>query len=208
MESALAHPPALSAEEAARLYLCDQTRKGDPVVIRAIAPDDKFEMRDLYPTLSERTLYMRFFRVISAPSLEAIARYTDVDFGTHLALVVLWGPEQRMVAAGRLIRATADSDVAELSCLVIDEMQYRGIGRVLVRQLLAVGRQWGINRVIALVHAENHAMLKLLKSQGYPTELVYDEGEFTVTLDTHQPPSDDNDSHHATVGAMHQGIET
>ncbi|MBW3138736.1 GNAT family N-acetyltransferase [Ferrimonas balearica] len=207
MELAPAHCPTLNADEAARLFLTDHTRDGTPVVIRAITPEDKYEMRDIYPTLSERTLYMRFFRVISAPSLEAISRYTDVDFDTHLALVVLWGPEQRMVAAGRLIRATADSDVAELSCLVIDEMQHRGIGRVLVRQLLETGREWGVNRVIALVHAENHAMLKLLKTQGYPTELVYDEGEFTVTLDTHLPPTDDNDINHATVGAMHQGIE-
>ncbi|MBY5920672.1 GNAT family N-acetyltransferase [Ferrimonas balearica] len=208
MELAPAHCSPLSAEDAARLFVIDQTRDGAPVAIRAITPEDKYEMRDLYPTLSERTLYMRFFRVISAPSLEAIARYTDVDFNTHLALVALWGPEQRMVAAGRLIRATADSDVAELSCLVIDEMQHRGIGRVLVSRLLETGREWGINRVIALVHAENHPMLRLLKSQGYPTELVYDDGEFTVTLETHLPPSNDNDINHATVGAMHQGIET
>ncbi|MBY6185236.1 GNAT family N-acetyltransferase [Marinobacter hydrocarbonoclasticus] len=207
MEIAPAHTATLSAEDAARLFITEHTRDGSPLVIRAITADDKYEMRDLYPTLSERTLYMRFFRVISSPSLEAIARYTDVDFGTHLALVALWGPEQRMVAAGRLIRATADSDVAELSCLVIDEMQHKGIGRVLVRRLLETGRDWGVNRVIALVHAENHPMLKLLKSQGYPTELMYDEGEFTVTMETHQPPSDDNDVNHATVGAMHQGIE-
>ncbi|GAA5187579.1 GNAT family N-acetyltransferase [Ferrimonas gelatinilytica] len=190
-----------------RFYLNCQTREGAPVVIRTIEPDDKYEMLALYPTLSQRSLYMRFFRVIQQPTLDEIERYTRVDPKTHLALVALWGPEQRLGAAGRLIRATPDSDVAELSCLVIDELQHRGLGRLLNTKLVEAGRLWGITRVIALVHSENTPMLRLLKGLGYPTELVYDEGEFTVTLDTHNPPCRDNATHHATLTAMHQGIE-
>ncbi|GAA4882996.1 GNAT family N-acetyltransferase [Ferrimonas pelagia] len=199
--------PALTSQDVARLYYNTQTRYGAPVVIRAIQPDDKYEMHEIYPTLSQHTLYMRFFRVIQQPSLEYITRYTDVDFTTHLALVALWGPEQRLGAAGRLIRGNASSDVAELSCLVVDDLQKRGLGRLLVDELINTGRAWGINKVIALVHSANTPMLKLLKGLGYPTELIYDDGEFTVTLDIHQSPCQDNASHHATLSPMHQGIE-
>ncbi|SHG96967.1 GNAT family N-acetyltransferase [Ferrimonas marina] len=199
--------PPLDCFEASRIYLNCQTRDGTPVVIRSIRPDDKYEMRDLYPALSQRTLYMRFFRVMAQPSLEEVSRYTDVDFDTHLALVLMYGPEQRMAAAGRLIRANAESDVAELSCLVIDELQHRGLGKLLVAQLMETGRQWGISKIVALVHGENGAMLRLLKGMGYPSELVYDDGEYTVTLDVSHAPCKDNAMHHATVTAMHQGVE-
>ncbi|SDJ53990.1 Protein N-acetyltransferase, RimJ/RimL family [Ferrimonas sediminum] len=200
-------PAALSADEASRYHTLLQTHSGTEVALRAIRPDDKYQMLDIYPTLSPRTLYMRFFRVIDAPSLEDIARYTTVDFALQLAFVVTLGPEQRMVAAGRLIRATAQSKVAELSCLVVDDCQNRGIGSVLVSELFKTGHRWGVDQVIALVHSENHPMLRLLKNQGYPCEMLYDEGEFTVTLDISQEPTQANSvSYQTSIGAMHQVV--
>ncbi|TKB52781.1 GNAT family N-acetyltransferase [Ferrimonas aestuarii] len=197
----------LDAHAASHYHALTHTNMGTDVTVRAIRSEDKYAILDLYPTLSPRTLYMRFFRVIDAPNLEEISRYTDIDFATQLAFVIELGPSKQLVAAGRLIRATEQSKVAELSCLVVDDYQNKGIGSVLVRELFEQGRYWGVEQVIALVHSENHPMLRLLKSQGYPCEMLYDEGEFTVTLDIHHEPSSDNRfSYRSSLGAMHQGI--
>ncbi|BDY05474.1 GNAT family N-acetyltransferase [Ferrimonas sp. YFM] len=197
----------LTADDASRYYKRVLTHKDVEVAIRAIRPEDKYEILDIFPTLSQRTLYMRFFRVIEAPSLESLTRYTTVDFATTLAFVVTKGPNQNIVAAGRLIRATEHSKVAELSCLVVDHYQHQGIGNTLVADLFQAGKAWGVEQVIALVHSENHPMLRLLKNQGYPCEMLFDEGEFTVTLDISHPPSDENRaSYRTTMAAMHQAV--
>lgn len=164
------------------------TSKGDRLVIRPIRADDAWEMYDLFPTLSEHTVYMRFLRAMSQPDMATVSRFANVNTDKVLGIVVLLEEEDgpRMVGTGRLIRNKAGDKVAELSCLVLDAYQGRGIGPALVNQLLLWGQDWGLERAIALVHGENRSMLKLLKRTDYPTDFELDYGEYVINMDLRQ----------------------
>ncbi|QIZ76387.1 GNAT family N-acetyltransferase [Ferrimonas lipolytica] len=178
----------LTAEQAAQISIPAHATDGEAVLIRATRPQDAETILDLYPEISTRSLYMRFLRVIDKPTLKQVQRYTNVDFDIHLGLVVLYGPEQKLCGAGRIIRTKPEESIGELSCMMIDKMQRKGLGRLLVATLIDQARAWGITEVVALVHPQNGPMLRLFKSLGYPCQIVWEEGDYMVSIDNRLPP--------------------
>ncbi|GLP96549.1 GNAT family N-acetyltransferase [Paraferrimonas sedimenticola] len=196
------------AEQLRDYCVADQTRRKLDVNVRAMRPDDKFAMKEIYPTLSQRTLYMRFFRIIETPTLAQLTRFVAMDFESRIGTCVTLAENQQLVGAGRLLRSSATSEVAELSCMVVDDYQSKGIGRVLLNHLFAMGKLAGVKTVLALVHNQNQAMLRLLKSCGYPVEVMYDDGEFEVTLDlTREAPRSQLMDRNVSISPMHQGVD-
>ncbi|WP_179287584.1 GNAT family N-acetyltransferase [Paraferrimonas haliotis] len=196
------------AEQLSDYCVTDATRRQLDVNVRAMRPDDKYAMKDIYPTLSQRTLYMRFFRIIETPTLDQLSRFVDMNFTSRIGCCVTLPNTHQLVGAGRLLRAKSDSDIAELSCIVVDDYQSKGIGRVLLNHLFAMGKCAGVKTILALVHNQNQAMLRLLKSCGYPVEVMYDDGEFEVTLDlTRDAPSNQAIDRHVSIAPMHQGVD-
>jgi len=58
------------------------------------------------------------------------------------------------------------TDIAELGLVVLDEWQGRGLGRILLRQILAVAARNGITRFTADILADNRRMLHLLATEA------------------------------------------
>ncbi len=74
---------------------------------------------------------------------------------------------ERIVAVGRYHAPEHRPDVAEVSFLVEDAMQRRGIGTLLLDTLAEIARAHGINRFSADVLADNHVMLSVFRKAGY-----------------------------------------
>lgn len=176
----------LTAEQAAKLQIICQANDGKEVLIRASKAADAETIVAVYPQVSRRSLYMRFLRAIDQPTVKQVLRYTDVDFSVHLSFVVFYDGE--FAGAGRVIRTNPNDTVGELSCMMIDKFQRKGLGRLLVTQLIEQSREWGLNQIIALVHPQNGPMLRLFKSLGYPCEIVWEEGDYMVNIDNRNPP--------------------
>ncbi|MFI3246831.1 MAG: GNAT family N-acetyltransferase [Ferrimonas sp.] len=177
--------PTLSPAAAATIAIHTQAPNGALVLIRATNPSDAERLLALYPKLSPQSLYLRFLRIIDTPTLAQLIPYTDVDFAMHLGLVLLL--EEEIIGTARIIRCDKKHSSGELSCLLIDAYQRQGFGRLLLQHLLEQARAWGISEVFALVHPQNRAMLHLLSSLGYPTQICYEEGDYTVRLDCQLP---------------------
>ncbi|WP_028116788.1 GNAT family N-acetyltransferase [Ferrimonas senticii] len=171
----------LTAADAASLSIETYARDGAPVLIRASRPDDAEAIVALYPYVSRRSLYMRFLRAIDKPTVAQVRRYTDVDFAVHLSLILFY--DGQLAGAGRIIRTSPDANIGELSCMMVDQFQRLGLGRLIVSTLLEQGRRWGIDEMIAMVHPQNSPMLRLFKSLGYPCQIIWEEGDYLVRID-------------------------
>ena len=141
---------------------------GQRLRVRPVRPDDAHKLIALFDRLSFETVRQRFFAVKRADSREA-AYFAGVDQLDRVALAAVTDSpvpeEEAIVAVARYDRTTADR--AEVSVLVEDPYQGRGIGRGLFHRLLKVGRARGIRAFEAVVQADNTRALRLLLSSGY-----------------------------------------
>ena len=155
-------------------------RDGAKVHIRPIRPEDDHVLVDLFHHLSPQSIYQRFFTAM--PELTpGMARYlSHVNYTNRLALVAESGGE--LVGVGRYER-TNDADTVELSLVIVDAWQGRGLGRILLRETIKAAEANGIGRFMADVLSENRRMLRLLMEETQVTEKKSEAGvtQFLLT---------------------------
>ncbi|TFG51681.1 MAG: GNAT family N-acetyltransferase [Gemmatimonadales bacterium] len=166
-------------------------RDGTPVVIRSICPADRQALRDGFHRLSPDAIYHRFFQTKTELTDAELRYLTELDFRTHLALVVTAEVEGRdqIVAVARFVRVEPPGavDRAEIAFVVGDEYQHRGIGTLLMAQLAALARQLGYTAFEAEVLPDNHAMLRVFEHSGLPVSERGGDGMIHVTLELSPP---------------------
>ena len=157
-------------------YVWDWAMKdGTVVMIRPIRPEDEPLMVRFHESLSDRSVYLRYFGVLSLKTRVAHERLIRICFGDYdreLALVAevkgAAGPE--IVGVGRLNRLHAGDD-AEMAVLVTDRYQNRGLGAELTRRVVDVARQEGIRSVSSEMMADNLAMQVITKALGFDVKM-------------------------------------
>ena len=155
----------------ARNYEAKATLKdGRGVSVRGIRPDDKAMIEATFQRLSPESIFRRFFTAKSTLTEVELKWITEVDFENTVALVVELdkGDQQAIVGAGRYIQYDAKDAVrtAEIAFTVEDELQGKGIGKLLMKHLTIIGRAKGVARFEALVLTENKGMLGVFSSSG------------------------------------------
>jgi GNAT superfamily N-acetyltransferase len=157
-------------------------RDGRRVEIRALRPDDRDGLIAAVGRVSTQSLYRRFFGVKRSFTEKEIAFFTQVDFVTHVALVVVAEEEGRaaIVGGGRYI--VVASGQAEVAFAVVDQYQGQGVGAALMRHLAAIAREAGLKEFTAEVLPENAPMLKVFEKSGLPVDTKRDAGVVHVTM--------------------------
>jgi GNAT superfamily N-acetyltransferase len=125
------------------------------ITVRPLRNGETGVVQAVFDRLGPRSRWLRFHgakNVLFPHELEQLAR---VD-GTHHVLVAYVGGEP--VGIARLVR---DGDTADVAFAVIDDLQGRGIGTVLVDRLGADARAAGITRFNADVQPDNKPSLAL-----------------------------------------------
>jgi RimJ/RimL family protein N-acetyltransferase len=142
-------------------------RDGRPIEIRALRPDDGPEMLAAVGRTSTQSLQRRFFAPKKGFSEREMAFFLDIDFESHVALVVEIDEDGHRVIIGGARYIVVRPDQAEIAFMVADAYQAQGIGTILVRHLAALARDAGLKELIAEVLPENVAMLKVLRKFGF-----------------------------------------
>lgn len=144
-------------------------RDGALLRVRALRLDDRDKLRALYNRCSPETLRYRFLYSIKTLSDSMLDRLINVDGAQNLALVITMGEnhDERIVAVGRYQTIEDRPETAEVSFLVEDSMQRRGIGTQLLDTLAELARAHGLTRFAADVLTDNRVMLSVFRKAGY-----------------------------------------
>ncbi|HEY8458734.1 MAG TPA: bifunctional GNAT family N-acetyltransferase/acetate--CoA ligase family protein [Blastocatellia bacterium] len=144
-------------------------RDGAALRVRSMRRDDRQALKDLFARCSPESIRFRFLHQVKELTDDMLDRLLDIDGSLHVALVVTQGEgrEERIVAVGRYQAEAARPEVAEVSFLVEDAMQRRGIGTLLLDTLAELARERGITRFSADVLADNRQMLSVFRKAGY-----------------------------------------
>jgi len=166
-----------------------QLKDGVPVVIRPIRPEDEPLMVRFHETLSETSVYMRYFHVMQLSQRiahERLTRICFIDYDREMALVVdranPQSEEHQILAVGRLSRIHGTND-AEFAILVSDPWQGHGLGTELLRRLVEIGRAEGNSRITADILAENIAMQKVSRKLGFKLKRVMGDPSLNAELE-------------------------
>jgi acetyltransferase len=171
-------------------------RDGTAVTIRPIRPEDEPLLVSFHRSLSQESVYTRYFHLTSLShriAHERLVRVCFSDYERELALVVdrrdPASGEHRLLAVGRLSRLHERND-AEFSLLIGDAHQHQGLGTALLGELLRAGREEGIERVTAEILRENGAMQRVCRRLGFQLQAGEEVIEAWIDLATAVLPGD------------------
>jgi acetyltransferase len=136
-------------------------RDGTPVTLRDIRPKDESALTALYERLSPQTAYQRFFTVMRRLPPDWAHILANVDYDRRMAIVAL-GPDGALIGVARYVYDDRARE-AEIAIVIEDAWQGRGLGTLLLGELVAYAEGKGIRRFRAYVLADNLRMLKLLR---------------------------------------------
>ncbi len=157
-------------------------RDGTEVVIRPLRPEDEPLLVKFHETLSEQSVYMRYFHMVALTQRIAhdrLMRICFLDYDRELALVADYKHpdtgEHEILGVARLSREPG-TDEAQFGVLVADPVQKLGLGAELVHRLVAVGREEKIRKITAEMLPDNYAMQKVCERLGFRLERLAEEG--------------------------------
>jgi RimJ/RimL family protein N-acetyltransferase len=158
--------------------LCDGRR----IEIRAIRRSDRAALLAALDHTSSQSLYRRFFGVKRGFSEKEISQSLNVDFINHVALVAVINEDglETIVGGGRYV--VVGPGTAELAFTIIDEYQRKGLGKALLRDLIALARNSGLKELIADVLPDNVAMLKVFENSGQIVSTKREIGVVRVSI--------------------------
>jgi GNAT superfamily N-acetyltransferase len=153
-------------------------RDGSRVHLRAIRPDDEPRLVALYDRLSQHTAYQRFFTVMRRLPPDWAHFFANVDYRRRLAIVAERevDREWELVGVGRYEPSGEGADTAEVAFVVEDGWQGKGLGTILLEEILRAGEARGHRRFRAYVLADNHRMLDLLNRRTQVEQRKIEDG--------------------------------
>lgn len=146
---------------------------GAEIKIRPIRPEDEPLLVEFHHTLSERSVYLRYFhwmKVEQRTEHERLTRMCFIDYDRQMAFVAEHEDprtgDREIVSVGRLVKSHSAQE-AELAVIVSDRFQRRGVGSAIVRQLVEFARAEKLQRITASILFENQPMQKVFQRTGF-----------------------------------------
>jgi GNAT superfamily N-acetyltransferase len=143
---------------------------GTPVTLRHVRPDDAAELKRGFLRLSPASRYRRFLGSPSTLSDDTLRYLTCVDGYDHVAIVATTPDSSTGADVGlgiaRFVRATDDRAVAEAAITVVDDVQRKGLGRILALTLARAAIERGVQRFRGEVLTDNQPVRQLLEEVG------------------------------------------
>jgi acetyltransferase len=163
-------------------------KDGTPVTIRPIRPEDEPLMVQFHHTLSERSVYLRYFCSLSLSTRVEHERLVRICFGSYdrgFALVAdRKNPEtgqHEVLGVGRFSAITRTE--AEAAVLVSDQWQARGLGTELLAGVARVAREEKFRKLSGEILRDNLPTQAIFKKVGFKLRSMDDPSSVSAVLE-------------------------
>ena len=155
-------------------------KDGTAVTIRPIRPEDEPLMVQFHSTLSERSVYLRYFGWLSLSTRvehERLMRVCSGSYDHGFALVAdRTSPEteqHEILGLGRF--SAIDHAEAEAAVLISDQWQGRGLGSELLARVVWVARAEKFKKLSAEILRDNLVTQAIFKKVGFKLRTMEDD---------------------------------
>jgi acetyltransferase len=165
--------------------LAFQTRDGRAYTLRRVTPADVGRLAEFLSRLSRQTRWLRFMtpRPFSPELVRAeVARIVAGGAGSYVALIVTESHDGEAAVAVAERACDHDSATGEIAVVVRDDAQRKGIGSLLMGQLVQIAQDRGLTHLHGDMLAENYPMRRLLRGLGLPSTTTIHSGEMHVII--------------------------
>jgi RimJ/RimL family protein N-acetyltransferase len=155
---------------------------GTELFIRPIKSSDDKLLRDMFYDLSEKSIAFRFFQPVKSFPHKVIQEFTTVDFSQDMAVVAMvqdLGGDQIVGVAHYYLNPA--NHFAEVSFLVRDDWQSKGLGTYLLDILTDIARKKGVRGFDARVLTHNHNMISVFYNSGYKVTTKKEDDTYLIT---------------------------
>ncbi len=155
--------------------------QGVEVLFRPVRPTDEPLLKDLFYSLSDESVYRRYFCALRYLPHEKRQEALDLDYETRMAIAAVVETEsgEEMIGLAQYV-LDASTNMAEVAFLVRDDWQGRGIGTFLAEHLIRIARDKGIRGMTATVMPDNRPMLHLFHKVAGTVETRFEDGMYHV----------------------------
>ena len=138
-------------------------------LIRPITPEDEPALQAAFGKLTKEDIRHRFFAPLKILDHVMAARFTQIDYDRHMALVLAEHDVPGKAHIYAVVRLIEDPDRtrAEFAIAVAHELSGRGIGTHLMNRIIDYARQRGVVELHGDVLSDNDRMLSLCKKLGF-----------------------------------------
>jgi RimJ/RimL family protein N-acetyltransferase len=158
-------------------------RDGAEIVIRPIGADDAPLLRLTLQHLGALSRYRRFREPVDHFSQRELDELTHADHRTREALVALDPVAGEGVGIAGYVRDTHDPTGAEVTYLVTDAWQHRGVGAALLERLATSARAAGLQRFTATTLVDSRDARRLLAHVAAPVSEHREGGIVVITAE-------------------------
>jgi acetyltransferase len=145
---------------------------GRRFLLRPIRPEDEPLIQDALARSTAEDLRLRFFAPLKRLSPQLAARLTQIDYDREMAFVAV---EDGAILGVVRISADPDNIEAEYAVFVRSDMKGKGLGYLLMQEMIAYARSRGIRAVTGKVLRENTTMLQMADELGFVRRRDSDE---------------------------------
>jgi len=181
------------AQYESRLKLKD----GGEVFLRPVLQTDGDLLVDLFNKLSVESIRLRFMRLLPALPEDMLFQFTHVNYDTEFALVAvipeyglpIGGEKEKQLGAHKeaiiaVARYASDPKInaTDFAVAVRDDWQNKGLGKLLLGKLFAIGKEHGISRFVSVISPENNIIKQTLAGLGYEVRYSWQDSVFQVEV--------------------------
>ena len=161
-------------------------KNGTLIHIRPIHAEDEPSLRRFFEKLSEESVFFRFGqRRIYIPH-DQLARLCRVDYERDLTFLAVIGDDEEIIIGDARLNVFPDLQCAELSFVVADQWQGKGIGNLLMEFCIVAARNIGLKTLLMEVMKKNTRMKQFGYKYGFqslPCNKEDDMEEMQLSLD-------------------------
>jgi acetyltransferase len=158
-------------------------KNGKNVFVRPIRDTDGKLLLELFDKLYPDSIYRRFLTPLRMIPENLLFKLTHVNYDSDFALVAVI-PENGKDAIIAVARYGYDAreQVTDFAILVRDDWQGLGLGKRLLKDIFAIGRDHGVSCFVSLIDANNHVMKRADQKPGLPGNVFLQNGAAKVQI--------------------------
>jgi acetyltransferase len=160
----------------------EKDKTGAELFFRPIRPDDEDRLKKFYESMSDASvaLFSRGAGKESFTSQESLAERASIDYDRDMRLIAFDG--EKIVGVAELLRYPASPNESEMSTMVLEEYQKRGIASLFTDGLLQYAKNVGLKKIKATTAPNNGPAIGHLKKLGFDVQMVDGEMEAELSI--------------------------
>ena len=155
----------------------------DELFIRPLKPTDEDMMKEMFYSLSERTVHQRFMSArIIQPRYERMIQ-VNIDYDSAMGFGMFHRKGQKMIMVAMCnYEYDSKTSSAEVAFAVRDDWQGKGLGTYMLDLLIKVGKSRNIKTFTAEVLADNARMLNLFYRTGLDVNAKLEDDVYLISF--------------------------